>query len=94
MDSAVVDEHCQTDVQGLYAAGEVCASVHGAKGLGDNSTPDVFFFGSITAENVDREAVAFGDHPLSWVHLLTEVAKLQELACYPGKRGLSICSNP
>lgn len=38
-------ETTETDVKGLYAAGEVTAGVHGANRLGSNSTCDIVVFG-------------------------------------------------
>ncbi|RQG90276.1 FAD-binding protein [Natrarchaeobius halalkaliphilus] len=41
-----VDEHGQTCIDGLYAAGEcACVSVHGANRLGGNALPELIVFG-------------------------------------------------
>ena len=43
---------CETQVKGLYAAGEsACVSVHGANRLGGNSLLDTLVFGAIAGEN-------------------------------------------
>ncbi len=42
-----VDEHGQTCIDGLYAAGEcACVSMHGANRLGGNALPELLVFGS------------------------------------------------
>ncbi|MEE9515436.1 MAG: FAD-binding protein [Candidatus Brocadiales bacterium] len=46
---------CETNVKGLYAAGEVsCVSVHGANRLGGNSLLETLVFGKIAGENAAR----------------------------------------
>ncbi|UWG48403.1 Succinate dehydrogenase/fumarate reductase, flavoprotein subunit [Halanaeroarchaeum sp. HSR-CO] len=54
------NEHGQTCIDGLYAAGETaCVSLHGANRLGGNALPDLFVFGA----NAGRHAagVDLGD---------------------------------
>jgi succinate dehydrogenase/fumarate reductase flavoprotein subunit len=46
------DKYGQTEIKGLYAAGEAaCISVHGANRLGGNSLLDILVFGKISAEH-------------------------------------------
>jgi succinate dehydrogenase / fumarate reductase flavoprotein subunit len=46
------NEHGQTCVEGLYAAGEcACASVHGANRLGGNALPELIVFGRRAGEH-------------------------------------------
>jgi succinate dehydrogenase / fumarate reductase flavoprotein subunit len=41
------NEHGETNIDGLYAAGETaCVSLHGANRLGGNALPDLFVFGA------------------------------------------------
>lgn len=51
------DAQCQTNIQGLYAAGE-CASVglHGANRLGSNSLTELLVFGRLAGEQAVRKA--------------------------------------
>jgi len=42
---------CQTDVEGIYAAGEVASGLHGANRLGGNSLADILVFGKIVGES-------------------------------------------
>lgn len=47
-----IDEHCQTSVKGLFAAGEVSGGVHGKNRLMGNSLLDYNVFGKIAGINV------------------------------------------
>jgi succinate dehydrogenase/fumarate reductase flavoprotein subunit len=56
------DKYGQTEIKGLYAAGEAaCISVHGANRLGGNSLLDILVFGKIAAEHA-AEYVAGVEH--------------------------------
>ena len=47
-----VDEHGQTCIDGLYAAGEcACVSMHGANRLGGNALPELLVFGARAGEH-------------------------------------------
>lgn len=49
------DEKAQTEVNGLFAAGEcACVSVHGANRLGGNSLLETIVFGKIAGETAAR----------------------------------------
>jgi fumarate reductase (CoM/CoB) subunit A len=85
MGGAVVDQHCETEIEGLYAAGEVCGGVHGANRLGANSISDIFVFGRIAGENAARKAVASRDSAIDRKQLLTEVEKIRKLTYSQGK---------
>lgn len=51
MGGVMVDEKCSTDVEGLFAAGEVMGGVHGSYRLGSNGITDAFCFGVIAGRN-------------------------------------------
>ena len=61
MGGVVVDEHGETDVDGLYAIGETMAGVHGANRLGGNSLAETIAFGEATGEAVAQRLR--GDRP-------------------------------
>ncbi|MFW6384606.1 MAG: FAD-binding protein, partial [Halodesulfurarchaeum sp.] len=50
------NEHGETCIDGLYAAGETaCVSLHGANRLGGNALPDLFVFGARSGRNAAGE---------------------------------------
>jgi len=50
MGGVTINEHGQTDLPGLFAAGEVCAGVHGANRHGGNALTDTIVFGRRAGE--------------------------------------------
>ena len=46
-----INEKCETNIRGLYAAGEVAGGVHGANRLGGNSLTATQVFGKIAGKN-------------------------------------------
>ncbi len=56
MGGIFVDKDCETDVPGLYAAGECsCVSVHGANRLGGNSLLETVVFGKTAGKKASEE---------------------------------------
>ena len=45
------DEHCRSNVPGLFAAGEAMGSLHGANRIGGNAGTEVFVFGSVAGKS-------------------------------------------
>jgi succinate dehydrogenase/fumarate reductase flavoprotein subunit len=56
MGGIIIDENAETSIQGLFAAGEVCAGVHGANRLGGNALTEVFTMGGIAGKNAALRA--------------------------------------
>lgn len=58
MGGITTDAHCETQIKGLYAAGE-CASVglHGANRLGSNSLTELLVFGRLAGEQAVEHAL-------------------------------------
>jgi succinate dehydrogenase / fumarate reductase flavoprotein subunit len=54
MGGVVVDEHGETEVDGLYAIGETMVGVHGANRLGGNSLAETIAYGKLTGQAVAR----------------------------------------
>ena len=51
-----IDTQCHTGVEGLFAAGEVAAGVHGANRLGANALTETLVFGTIAGLSAARHA--------------------------------------
>ena len=56
MGGILIDEHAETIIPGLFAAGEVCAGVHGANRLGGNALTEVFTMGGIAGRRAALQA--------------------------------------
>lgn len=63
MGGLVVDQHCATAVEGLFAAGEAMGGLHGANRLGGNAGAEVYVFGSIAGLSAADFARRAADHP-------------------------------
>ncbi len=53
-----INPHCETDIEGLYACGEVCGGIHGANRLGGNAGLEVLVFGRIAGESCLQYALS------------------------------------
>jgi succinate dehydrogenase / fumarate reductase flavoprotein subunit len=73
MGGVVVDEHGETEVDGLYAIGETMAGVHGANRLGGNSLAETIAFGEVAGEAIAERLAAEESRP-------TDEARLHEAA--------------
>jgi succinate dehydrogenase / fumarate reductase flavoprotein subunit len=71
--------NCETNIRGLYAAGEVaCVSIHGANRLGSNSTAECLVFGRIAGEKAAEYALKKNYYP-STDFLKEEESKINSL---------------
>jgi succinate dehydrogenase / fumarate reductase, flavoprotein subunit len=57
MGGVVVDINCRTNVNGLFAVGEVISQIHGANRLGGNSLLDTVVFGKIAGDAAAKLAL-------------------------------------
>jgi succinate dehydrogenase/fumarate reductase flavoprotein subunit len=57
MGGVEIDQHAQTEIPGLFAAGEVTAGVHGANREGGNALTECIVFGDIAGESAARYAM-------------------------------------
>jgi len=72
-----IDEHCQTTVPGLYAAGEVTGGPFGAARLGGAALADVVVFGAIAGEEAARWAADNGPPALDGASVEEERRRLE-----------------
>lgn len=54
----LIKEDCQTELPGLYAAGEVAGGIHGANRIGGNALTECIVFGAIAGRSAARYAKA------------------------------------
>ena len=65
MGGVVINTKCETNVPGLYAAGEVAAGVHGANRLAGNALTETQVFGAIAGAEAAGRAIARPPIPIS-----------------------------
>ena len=66
MGGVAVDDHGETDVDGLFAIGETMAGVHGANRLGGNSLAETVAYGVVAGERIaDRLDGSAADGPVT-----------------------------
>lgn len=53
-----IDRTCRTELEGLFAAGEVTGGVHGANRLGNNAMTDIFVFGKVAGLQAAEHALS------------------------------------
>ncbi len=80
-----INERAETAVAGLYAAGEVCAGVHGANRLGGNALTEVWVFGTIAGREAAARAGERGARPLPEDAVANHTGALAERLSRPGK---------
>lgn len=72
----------ETEIQGLFAAGEAaCVSINGANRLGSNSLPECLVFGAQAGRNAASLAEHYGDSPTTSV---TQLALAEEKRVFDG----------
>jgi succinate dehydrogenase/fumarate reductase flavoprotein subunit len=74
-----IDEHAETVVPGLLAAGEICAGVHGANRLGGNALTEVFAMGGVAGERAAKKARESDQPDLPEREILAERERLESL---------------
>ncbi len=75
----LIDANGQTPIEGLFAAGEVCAGAHGANRLAGNALAEVFAMGGIAGEMAARKAEALEPLPLPEKQIAAERSRLESL---------------
>ena len=78
------DENAETIVSGLFAAGEVCAGVHGANRLGGNALSEVFAMGGVAGQRAAQKALESDKPDLQEKEVLAEKERLESLLSAEG----------
>jgi succinate dehydrogenase/fumarate reductase flavoprotein subunit len=75
----MIDANGETQIEGLFAAGEVCAGAHGANRLAGNALAEVFAMGGIAGKMAARKAKALELPPLPEKQITAERDRLESL---------------
>ena len=62
-----INPPCETDIQGLFAAGEVASGVHGANRMGGNSLAECLVFGAKAGHRAAEYAKSHTLKKVSWI---------------------------
>lgn len=82
MGGVKIDENCRTEVDGLFAAGEICGGIHGANRLAGNALIDILVFGTIAGKSAAEKSLSTQAWPIDDRMLTTTMTMLSELASY------------
>jgi len=74
-----INENAETQVPGLFAAGEVCAGFHGANRLGGNALAEIFVMGGIAGQNAVKRTQKSSRPQLPEQALLAEQERIESL---------------
>lgn len=85
MGGVSIDDHAETIVPGLFAAGEVCAGVHGANRLGGNALAEAFAMGGVAGERAAQRARETDQPDLPQKELSAEKERLESFFSERGK---------
>jgi len=88
MGGVKINENCETEFDGLYAAGEVGSGIHGANRLAGNAITETLVFGMIAGDNAASRASKMAVVSAPRNEVLAEVERLKELASHPGGENL------
>jgi len=90
MGGVTIDSDTQTSVAGLYAAGEVCAGMHGANRLAGNALAEVFAMGGIAGRNAALYAKEQGMSDTSESQIENERQQLESLFSQSGNDSVAM----
>ena len=85
MGGIVINERTETEIPGLFAAGEVCGGVHGANRLGGNALAEVFALGGVAGRQAAKKAAESGPIDPPSAALADERSRLASLSTGNGK---------
>jgi len=77
MGGVQINENAETNIPGLYAAGEVAGGVHGGNRLGGNALADTQVFGKRAGENAAKRALKNSVLPVERKQINSEIRRAQ-----------------
>ena len=83
-----INENSETEISGLYAAGEVCGGVHGANRLAGNALTEMLVFGTVAGNQAASSAARMEHTPDSQSEIVAAVTMLREMASGAGGESL------
>jgi len=75
MGGVLINENAETNIPGLYAAGEITGGVHGGNRLGGNALADTQVFGKRAGENAAKHASKTQTPPIDKKQIEREIRK-------------------
>jgi succinate dehydrogenase/fumarate reductase flavoprotein subunit len=91
MGGVVVDSEAETAMGGLFAAGEVCAGVHGANRLAGNALLEVFVMGEVAGQNAGLKAKETAPPQVPEREVQGERARLEACFSETGEDARDLC---
>lgn len=89
MGGVEINENCETEFDGLYAAGEVCGGTHGANRLEGNALTETLVFGTIAGDRAATRASKMKQIPAPDSQVAAEVERLRDLVSHQGRENLN-----
>jgi len=91
MGGVVTDSEARTAMAGLFAAGEVCAGVHGANRLAGNALSEIFVMGEVAGTNAGLSAKETAFPQVPEREIQRERVRLESLFSDTGKDAKEFC---
>jgi fumarate reductase (CoM/CoB) subunit A len=91
MGGVVTDSEARTAMAGLFAAGEVCAGVHGANRLAGNALSEIFVMGEVAGTNAGLSAKETAFPQVPEREVLRERDRLEALFSDAGEDAKEFC---
>jgi len=79
MGGVMINENAETNIHGLYAAGEITGGVHGGNRLGGNALADTQVFGKRAGEKASKQALQTQLPPVDRKQINSEIRKAKSI---------------
>lgn len=89
MGGVEINENCETEFDGLYAAGEVCGGTHGANRIEGNALTETLVFGTIAGDRAATRASKMKQIPAPGSQVAAEMERLRDLVSHQGRENLN-----